>query len=183
MTKLINLSVVTAYLYILTVLSYYGYNSYFSIPYYSAGFSPQAPVIFFFDFSRLILDLLKHATISFWITIIVSIIVVIGIYSYHALGRWLVNFGLIIALVYTFFGFYNFGHLLASSATNFYTADLKCIPGATEKLYIAPALSEGKVFFVPIDPGTHQLKNGLLVRESTNITCQLEKKEIGKITK
>lgn len=183
MTKLINLSVVTAYLYILTVLSYYGYNSYFSIPYDSAGFSPQAPVIFFFDFSRLILDILKHASISFWITIIVSIIVVIGIYSYHTLGRWLVNLGLIIALAYTFFGFYNFGHLLASSATSFYTVDSKCIPGATEQLYIAPTISEGKAIFVPIDPESRQLKNGLLVRESTSINCQLEKKEIGKVIK
>lgn len=183
MTKLINLSVVTAYLYILTVLSYYGYNSYFNIPYDSAGFSPQAPVIFFFDFSRLILDILKHASISFWITIIVSIIVVIGIYSYHTLGRWLVNLGLIIALVYTFFAFYNFGHLLASSATNFYTVDSKCIPGATEQLYIAPTISEGKAIFVPIDPESRQLKNGLLVRESTSINCQLEKKEIGKVIK
>ena len=134
MSKLINLSVITAYLYILTVLSYYGYNSYFNIPYDSVHFSPQAPVIFFFDFSRLIFDVIKHFTLSLWIMIFVSFLVVLAIFFYHKIGRWIITLGFIIAVVYTFFAFYNFGNFLAASTTNFYTTNSKCIPGATEKI-------------------------------------------------
>lgn len=183
MSKFLSIPIVTAYIYILTVVTYYGFNSYFNIPYNYIEFSVKDPIVFFFDFSRLIGAISGQIGLWNWVAIGAAALVLLGLFFFSRVMRWLITFGFIAFVIYLPFGFYNFGNLLASAATSFYTAPSACIPGATEELYIAPTLFEGKVVFVPVATSTHQLKNGLLVRETSALTCQLEKKEIGKVSK
>ncbi len=183
MSKFLSIPIVTAYIYILTVVTYYGFNSFFNIPYNYIEFSIKDPIVFFFDLSRLIASICSQITEWAWFGIVVTFLVLLVLFFFNKVTRWLIVAGLIALVVYLPFGFYRFGNFLASASTSFYTAPSTCIPGATEDLYIAPTLFEGKVVFVPIATSTHQLENGLLVRETSALTCQLEKKEIGKIQK
>ena len=183
MSKLLSIPIVTAYIYTLTVVTYYGFNSYFNIPYTYIEFSIKDPIVLFFDLSRLIAAICGQITGWAWFGIVVTFLVLLVLFFFSRVTRWFIVAGFIALVVYLPFGFYRFGNFLASASTSFYTAPTTCIPGATEDLYIAPTLFEGSVVFVPIATSTHQLKNGLLVRETSALTCQLEKKEIGKIQK
>lgn len=183
MKSLLSIPILTAYLYVLTVVNFYGFNSYFNIPYNYIEFSIKDHIVFFFDLSRLIAGIFSQITGWAWFGIIVTLLVLLAFFFFSRIGRWLIVAGFIALVIYLPFGFYRFGNFLASASTSFYTAPSTCIPGATEDLYIAPTLFEGKVVFVPIATSTHQLQNGLLVRETSALTCQLEKKEIGRISK
>lgn len=183
MKKLLSLPILTVYLYILTVVTFYGYNSYFNIPYNYIEFSIKQPIVFFFDLSRLILDISSHVTIGAWLGIGLAALVVLALFFFSKVGRWIITAGFIVFAVYLPFGFYRFGGFLGSISTSFYTASSSCILGSSERLYIAPTFFEGNIVFVPVDVTTHKLKNGLLVKETPSLLCQLEKKEIGKILK
>jgi len=171
------------YLYVLTVVTYYGYNSNFGIPSNYLEFSVVTPIIFFFDISRGILEFCKTLNAWAWIGILVATISFLIVLSLHSAIRWIALVVFVIFLVRLPFGFYGFGEFIAKSTTSYYTLPSDCIPGATEKTYIAPTLFGGKAIFVPIDTDTKKIKNGLLVREVTDLTCQLEKREIGKISR
>lgn len=183
MKKLISIPIVTGYVYILTVVAYYGFNSYFNIPATFIEFSVKNPIIFFFDLSRLIFSIFGQTSVSGWMGIIVFLLVVVAVFLYSKVIRVLVTVGFVVFLVWLPFGFYKFGNLLASVSTNFYTAPSSCIPGATEDLYIAPALFDAKAIFVPISASTLQIKNGLLIRDTSSLTCEMHRQETGRIKK
>ena len=183
MKKLLSIPILTAYLYTLTVVAFYGFNSFFNIPYNYIEFSIKDPIVFFFDLSRLIANISSQITGWTWIVIVFMLLILLVLFFFSRIGRWIITTAFIVLVIYLPFGFYEFGNFLASASTSFYTTPSKCIPGATGTLYIAPTLFEGKVVFVPIDPTTHKLNNGLLVRDTSSLTCQLEKKEIGRILK
>ena len=182
MRKLLSIPILTAYVYTLTVVTFYGFNSYFNIPANYIEFSIKNPILFFFDFSKLILVVLSQISGLAWLGIIIGILVILALFMFSKIARWIIILGAILLVAYLPFGFYNFGTFLATMSTNFYTASSNCIPGATGDRYIAPTLFDTKAIFVPIDENNH-LKNGLLVREVSTLTCQLEKNEIGRISK
>lgn len=169
------------YVYILTIVAFYGYNSYFNIPDSFIAFSVKTPIIFFFDIARGVLIFLKSLSIWSWFGLIVFLIVLLILSEMYKLVRYLAYVGIIFLVCYLPFGFYKFGGFIGASTTSFYTVSEECIPGDSKFIYIAPTLFEGKLIFVPIDRNTRKLQNGLIVRESTNLTCQIEKKEIGKV--
>jgi hypothetical protein len=141
------------------------------------------PIVFFFDISQLALAVFAHFSAWGWIGLLVVIFICFVLCAMYKEVNVFCTAALVVLLAYLPFGFHRFGSFLASMTTSFYTAPSSCIPGSTERMYIAPTISEGKMIFVPIDPKTNKLQNGLLVRNDTDITCQVEKKEIGKIEK
>lgn len=183
MKKLLSLPIITVYLYILTVVALYGFNSYFNIPSNYIEFSVRNHIIFFFDLARLAVSVCEHVTMGAWLGIGFALLFLLALCFSGKIMRWLIIIGLGFFAVYLPFGFYRFGGFMAAVSTSFYTAPSSCISGATEDLYVAPTLFESKIVFVPIDAVTHKLKNGLLVREMSAVSCQLEKKEIGKVQK
>ncbi len=182
--KLLKLSFLPTYLYLLMVTAFYGYNSYFNIPINNAIFSVQTPFLFFFDLSRIIIRVIKLFPFLAWLGLFVALVVIAWAIFFTRWGRHVVVAVIIIFLIYLPFGFYRFGTFLASISTNFYTTASSCIPGATDELYIAPSLygDAQNIVFVPIDPVTHKVKNGLLKKDASSLGCPLERKEFGIIS-
>lgn len=183
MPKFVTASFIAVFIYAITILTRFGYASYFNLPSDFVTSSLKENVIFFFQLSQL--AVIVFTSIHWWMWIVLGIIgfvifLVYIIFIHRTKLATLLVVGGGIALL---FGFYHFGNLLAANTINFYTLPADCPSIGPDKIYIVADIYDGKAIFVPIDNETKKLKNGLVVKEVTSLGCQMEMTNIGKIGK
>jgi len=183
MPKFITITVVAVYIYAVTILTRFGYASYFNLPTDFITSSLKENIIFFFQLSQLAISVLT--SIHWWMWIVLGIVGLI-IFAIYALfiHRTLIATLLVLAGgISLLFGFYHFGNLLAASTVNFYTLPADCPSIGPDAKYIIADIYDGKAIFVPIDAETRKLRNGLIVKEVTSLGCQMEMTSVGKIVR
>jgi hypothetical protein len=182
MQKFWSIPAIGLYFYIATVLTNWGFLSYFNIPPTFVQASLSSNIIFFYQFITTTLSLLGsfhwyvYAAAAFFFVVIVALYYLIFQYS-KPLKNTFVAIGIIILLSYlgTFFGL---GSLIASTQTS-YIVPVNCSVGPAYA-YVVPLTDENQTILVPIDQ-SNKMTGGFLVRNTADLSCTFENKPIGKI--
>lgn len=171
----------SVYFYAVTILTQYGYNSYFGIPSNFIEASIKENIISFFQLFRI--GFIIVGLISWWMWIVVglsgAIILYISSYKYKTVVSSIL-FALLGALLWSS---YAFGGWVGANTTSFYIVPSKCIPIEEDKTYIISSFYDGKAIIVPIDQANKRIGGGFLIRNVSDLPCELEQKEIGKVIK
>lgn len=182
MSKLLNLTIITAYIYSITILTYYGYVSFFNIPSSFVSASIQGNVIYLF----FLFGILKAVTglMAWWMWVIFGFLMAIIAFIYYCNTWYSLIIKLLIAVPFILFliSSYNFGGFLAANSKNFYILSSDCQSVGSDNSYIIPAMSETEAVLIPIDENK-KMKGGFLIKNMAELSCKMEMREIGKITK
>jgi len=178
MNKLWSL-LIPVYFYAITILTKYGFISYFNIP---ASFIEPTSIkdntIFFFDFTKSLVDSLG------WLYFGLSVVALIfAIFVIFSSGSFLRNFFILIIAPAILFGFYKFGSFWAANETSFYTLSSDCLSIDSSEIYIIPNIYNGKAILVPVDDVTMKMKGSFLVKDAAELDCEIEYREVGQIKK
>lgn len=172
----------TIYFYAANILAQYGYISYFNIPSSFIESSLKDNIIYFFDLFRIGFAVI--GLIGWWLLLfIIPVILIVALfYNPYSWRRFIYVFSPI-ALLASLWLFYNFGNKLASYNESYDVITPECINMNKETVYIIPDIYDTKLILVPIDKATNKIKNGYLVKNSTDISCVIERQHIGRVIK
>lgn len=170
----------TIYLYALTILTQYGFLSYFNIPTNFITFSPVDSTLLAYNLFKLGLAIIT--LIHWWWWALFAIIIVIVIFfDKEDIIAWTITTLSVLFL----YNAVNFGNFIAKNQTRFLTLPSNC-PSVVENAtttYVIPATYDTKIALVPVDTITRKMTGGFFVKDMSKLPCQLEYKEIGKIGK
>lgn len=183
MPKFVTASVIAVYLYAITILTRYGFDSYFSLPSDFIASSLKENIIFFFQLSQLALSVLAVITLGAWVVLTVVALILFFVYAKFIHHTFLAALVVLAVGISILFGFYHFGNFLAANSTNFYALPNDCPAVGPEKMYIVADINDGKAIFVPIDADTRKLKGGFIVKDISSLGCSMKMTSVGKIGK
>lgn len=169
------------YFYAATVLTQFGYISYFGIPSNFIESSLKDNIVYFYNLFQVIstvFGLMKWWTLLGLISIGVMIFFLYwGHYRFKQILSFVGTFILILLLR----GTYDFGNLLAANSTTFLTLpdDCQFESAGTSTRYIIPTLFETNAVLVPYGVDDHKIHPGFLLRAASDIPCAIERKEVG----
>lgn len=166
---------IAPYLYGVTILTQYGYLSYFNIPDSFIEFSIRVNTVYAFNFVKLFWGIISMMT---WWLILIVVVGTLVLSAFKRFFKFLVMLLVVISLLSSF----NFGYFIAKNQTNFLMPAFGCPSIPSEKTYIIPDLYDGKTILVPIDEH-RKMTGSFLVKQATDLQCELGRKEIGKIEK
>lgn len=182
MKKLWGLPTISIYLYGVTILTQYGFYSYFGIPSKYIESSIKENIIFFFQMFRLAKDVAGFMKWWVWIMLVVAITVIFLLYNSEAWYRKILNVLGIMALLFLLYGTYNFGVLLGKTNTVFYVLGPECVSVEKPESYVIPDLTQDKLILIPIDEN-RKILGGFLIKDTSDIPCKIEMKYVGPISK
>lgn len=181
MKNLWNIPVLSVYFYAVTILTQYGYNSYFGIPSNFIEASIKENIIYFFQLLQIASEVAGIMGWWMWIVIILAVCVVLYLSNHRY--QWVVSSLGAILLGVLLWGSYNFGELIAANTTNFYVLPSKCASINGDGSYIIPSFYDGKAILVSIDRDNKRTEGGFLIRNISDLLCEMKQEEIGRITK
>lgn len=170
-----------AYFYIATILTQYGYTSYFGIPYNFIEFSIKNNVIFFFDLLTIIKNVASNLSAWSWIILGIFSLIIIFLRIIEVLKGSVLTFLIILLAFFSFFGFYNFGKNVAKITTEFKVIPVSCISEEKNITYIIPSFYQTTAVITPIYTDTNTLTGSFLTKESSDLGCEIISKKTGKI--
>lgn len=175
-----SIPALAVYCYIATVLTEYGYASYFNIPANFVSASLSDNIIYFFQLftaGKYEIGLMRWWA---WLSLIGIIIFIAALYYSHSFWRKIFGFAGTVIFLLLLTGFYNFGNRIAANTTAFWVPSVSCAPIGSDSRYIIPALNESQAVFVPIDQD-NKMTGGFLVKNTADLNCKLEYKTVGKV--
>lgn len=182
MSKFWSLPVITAYLYGITILTQYGYNSYFNIPTSFIESSITSNFVYFFQLFQLATAIGGVIQWWMWAIVIIGLLTILFFYFYHFVGKYvIISVGFVVLLIFLYQS-YDFGMLLAKSNSEFYVPTGNCSSLDTNIRYVIPHTYGGDIILVPIDE-SNKMIGGILVKDFSELGCVIEKKNIGLITR
>lgn len=182
MSKLWSIPVISAYLYGVTILTQYGYNSYFSIPSNLIEASITQNFVYFFQLFQVASAIAGAMKWWMWLVIILGALVTLFFYGSHFIWRKVISvigLGLICFMLY---GSYNFGLLLARSTSEFYVPVVDCPSLDQGTRYIIPNFYQDKAILVSIDEN-NILAGDILVKNLSELGCSTIKQSVGLVKK
>ena len=183
MEKLWSIPAITVYLYTVTTLTQFGYNSYFNIPPNFIEFSIKWNIIYFFQLFQLASSVIGLMGWWLWIVTLAAFLGIISLFFFHKILRIvLISFSLMFLLFVIGPGSYKFGNLIAKSSSAFFIPGDQCLPINGYNSLIIPTFYETKAILIPIDLSTRKIQGGFIVKETSELHCQIDYKEIGMIT-
>lgn len=171
-----------AYVYVVTILTNYGYVSFYNIPPEFVEPSVRDNILLFDS-------LLKTLALFFWIPgrhllIVIAVLgLVILICKYSSFNRVLWAALLAGSLLALPWNATKFGRWIASTKTNYYIPAPSCPPPGSDAKYVIPTFYDGKAILVPINQETKRINGGFLVKEASEMGCVIERQEIGKLSR
>lgn len=184
MNKLWSIPVISLYLYVTTILTQYGFNSYFDIPYSFIEVSIRENIIYFFQLFQLASNVI--GLMGWWMWFLVPLTLLFMFLSYNTLTQKIVSLVIIIFFIVFLWNSYNFGNTIASSMTDFYSIPENCledIGNSEDSLYIIPVFQNDKAVIIPLNKNDNKIQGGFIVKDLSDINCKIEKKEIGNVAK
>jgi hypothetical protein len=183
MQKFWSFPAIALYFYIATILTNYGFISYYNIPSSFLQASLSANIIFFYEFLTSFLSLLGsfhwyvYVAAGFFLPIIVALYYLIFQYK----RGWKKVFIAILTIIWlSYLGtFYTLGRLIAASQTN-YIVPSNCSIGPAYA-YVIPMIDGGQTILVPIDQND-KMTGGFLVKNTTELPCTFEYQEMKRVT-
>lgn len=182
MSRLWSLPVISVYLYGITILTQYGFNSYFNIPSNFIEASIKENIIYFFQLFQLASAVAGLMKWWMWAVVIIAGLIIFFFFSFHSLWRKLISFAGLLLLGYLLYGSYNFGIILAKNSAEFYVPAANCELLEKDTPYIIPSFYQGKAILVPIDEN-RKMTGSILVKDLAELGCSTEKKYVGFVTK
>lgn len=184
MNKLWSLPAVTVYLYTVTILTQYGYNSYFKIPSNFIEFSIKSNIIYFYQLFQLGTGIAGLMRWWMWIVLIFLALLFVFLFFLNKILRIVLVTLTIPALFYIIGpGSYKFGFLIAKNTSSFYIPVNQCFSQNNYNNFVIPTFYESKAILIPIDQNTNKMQGGFIVKEVSEIQCPIEQKEVGNIIK
>ena len=181
MSKLWSIPVISVYLYGITILTQYGYNSYFNIPSSLVESSITQNFVYFFQLFELGSAVAGVMKWWFWVVFAVGILTILFFYFSHRWWQKIITFGFVIVLIYFLHGSYGFGQLLAKSTEDFYIPSQPC-DGLKEGRYVILNFYQGQAILVPVD-AENKMTGDYLVKNLAELNCTMKMDHVGKITK
>lgn len=181
MSKLWSLPVISVYLYGITILTQYGFNSYFNIPSSFIESSIKENIIYFFQLFQLASSVAGLMKWWMWAVVILAILLITFFYNFSGYRKF-IAFCATLLLGYLLYGSYNFGILLAKNVSTFYVPAQNCTFLDKNTSYIIPNFYQGKAILVSID-SNKKLTGNVLVKDLSEPGCGTELKYIGLISK
>jgi len=183
MSRLWSLPVLTVYFYTATVLTQLGFVSFFGIPSNFVEASIKQNILNFYILFQLtfaIFDMMR-----WWMIIAVMLVVAIVLFlsRYNSRYKFVLSIfgsGILILLLW---GSYVFGGLIASNSNNFFVPSDDCILAGTSTKYIIPAFYDTKAILVPYDQNSHKILSGFMLKETSDLSCLLQRKSTGVLTR
>ncbi|NTV44789.1 MAG: hypothetical protein HGA67_03800 [Candidatus Yonathbacteria bacterium] len=170
----------------MTILTQYGYNSYFNIPASFIDVSIRENIVYLFELFHVALAILGLFAWWVWMGVIVlSVAVFFGISSH----RWgsktllvLVRVIFSLFLLFMLYQSYGFGTYIAENSTEFYVPVSDCVFVEENFSYIIPTFYQDRIIFVMIDKN-RKMTGNILLGGSKDLGCMIEKKHVGLVTK
>ncbi len=182
MSKLLTIPIISVYLYGITILTQYGYSSYFNIPSNLIEASITQNFVYFFQFFQLASTIAGVMKWWMWVMLIVTALLVFFFYASNRFWRFVISTCGVFLAAYFLYGSYNFGQLIAKSSSEFYVLSDSCTLSETGTKYIIPSFSQGNAILVSID-ADNTLMGQVLVKNLSELECSTEKKNVGLIKK
>lgn len=180
MSKLLTIPIISVYLYGITILTQYGFNSYFNIPSNLIDASITENFIFFFQMFHLASAVAGAMKWWMWLVLVVSGLIVLLFYLSHKFWRFVISaFGFFI-LAYFLYGSYNFGQLVAKTGAEFYVPSESCTALNSVARYIIPSFHGESAILVAIDEN-NKLTGEIEVKNMSELGCGTQKKNVGQI--
>ena len=184
MKKLWSLPAVTICLYTVTILTQYGYNSYFNIPSNFIESSIKWNIIYFFQLFQFGTEI--AGLMGFWMWIVLVLLSLLFVFLFFLNKIWRVVLVILTTILLFYIigpGSYKFGFLLAKSTSTYYVPVNQCFTQGNNNAFIIPSFYESKAILIPIDLETKKMSGGFIVREIQELQCPIDLKEIGLIKK
>lgn len=164
------------YFYAITILTQYGFNSYFGIPSHLMEASIRDNIIFSFSVLKTI------ASIDWWILVSISIGILIILYILQYL-KFTKTFIITIVLLASIFGFYYLGQFIAKTKETFTIIQSTCLDEKENITYVIPAFYQTNALITPIYTNTNKLTGNFIIKDISEPNCEIFDKVIGPITK
>lgn len=176
-----SIPAIALYFYTATVLTEYGYASYFNIPsnYISASLSDN--IIYFYQL--LMAGQYAIGLVKWWLWIVLALIAIFIALLYFSNDFWR-NYITLVGTVIFFLiliWFYNLGKGLGGVNATFWMPSASCPPIGTDSRYIVPISLGSDGIFIPIN-ASNTMTGGFLVKDLTTLNCKLVQQTIGKVT-
>jgi len=182
MQKFWSIPAIGLYFYIATVLTNWGFLSYFNIPQSFVQASLSSNIVFFYQYGTAILSLLGgfhwyvYVAAGFFFLVAAALYYII--FDYNKRLKNALVAALIIILLFYLGTFFKLGGIIASNQTNFVVPS-NCTIGSAYT-YIIPSTDGSQTILVPIDQNNKMI-GGYLVRSTTDLPCTFLWKEIGRV--
>jgi len=180
MSKLLSIPIISAYLYGVTILTQYGFNSYFGIPSSYLESSITQNFVYFFQLFQLASAVAGAMKWWMWLVIILGALTILFIYASHFIWQKIISFVAILLLCLMLYGSYNFGTLLGQSTPEFYVPVAGCVSLDQNTKYIIPSFYQGKAILVSITE-SNTLAGSVLLKDLSELGCATEHKTVGLI--
>src|SRR3989344_3587248 len=115
MSKLWSLPVISVYLYAATILTQYGFNSYFNIPSSFIEASIKENIVYFFQLFQVASAVAGVMRWWMWAIVIIAALIITFFYNFHSFFRGIISLAGTIILGLLLWGSYNFGSMLAAN--------------------------------------------------------------------
>jgi hypothetical protein len=172
---------IALYFYSATVLTEYGYTSYFNIPSSFISASLSDNIIYFFQLftvGKYEMGLMRWWA---WIIVLFALVFILFLYYSHDFWRVLISVVGTVVFLLVLGGFYDFGKVVAASDATFWVTSASCPPIGSDARYVVPTSFGGQAVFIPIDQG-NKMTGGFFVKNLADLPCKLEQRNIGKVT-
>ena len=170
------------YFYIATVLTSYGFLSYFNVPPVFIQASLSSNIVFFYQYISAYLALLigMHWYALFGLGIFLAIVSALYFFLFqYSKRRKKVLIAILTILWLLYLGtFYHLGEVIAANQTSF-IVPVNCSIGQ-DYAYIIPVIDGNTTVLVPIDQ-SRKMTGGFLVKNTADLSCTFQWKPIGAV--
>lgn len=165
---------VPTYLYAISILTQYGYVSYFKLPSNLVAATLKDNVIYFYELFRLAQSVAGFFRWWMWLILVVVTLIAVLFYIFNQVWQHTVNIVAFILIVGFLLGSYSFGQTIAAHKASFKVVDESCQNKKWSNLVIA-ATNDSVTAFIPIDD-FGIIKSGYLIENTTDIGCLITEK-------
>jgi len=177
---LLSIPALAVYFYGATILTEYGFASYFHIPYSFISASLSDNIIYFFQLLTVVEAILGYMRWQMWLLVFVIVLTIVYLCYRHRF--WRVLFGVVgmIILLVILLGSFNFGKTIAASTADFWVLPPGCLAAGLDGRYVIPAFYGENAVLIHIDQN-NKMTGGFLVKNITSLACEVEREAIGTV--
>ena len=172
------------YFYVATILTQYGFNSYFGIPSNFIEPSIRDNIILFYSLSKGLFYAIIHMSILSWFVLLLPIFIFVILMFIIRIPNFIVKLVIWFLIIFSPFYFYRLGEEIAKTKTEFPVFVNECFIKKDNTVYIAPVFYQTSAIVIPVsNDDNHNIIGSFFLKEPTGPECEIQNKEIGKVLK
>lgn len=171
-----EIPVLTVYIYVITILTSSGFLAYFDVPPHFVGATIKENVVFM----KMILDIIWQcvSAIGYLWLVLLPLSIVITHYFHKHLSKIVV----VSLILFAIFGTKPLGTLMAEKQITFLTPSEDC-EEFKGKTYAILSASDNTFVLLETDPVTKKIKRGFKPVDVSHLSCGLDYKDLGPLTR